>query len=257
MKTFSLVLGSGGVKGIAHLGVLKVLEEKNLKPDIVIGSSMGALIGAFYCAGFKSDEIKKLLLESRSLRLIDFSGFKESILHGNKIDVFLKKHLNLDFKELKTPLIVNAIDLKTGTEIKINKGKVREAVRASISIPGVFKPVKKDDMILIDAGFTDPIPFKFIPKSKKVLVVDVVSSLLTLNQDFKLFDVLRQSFYITQKNAASRTKALFLKTKQKPNKLLYLQLDLSKYSVFSFLEKDKEYEKIIVFGYKKAKALLK
>jgi NTE family protein len=255
MKNFSLVLGSGGIKGIAHLGVLKRLEEKQLIPDVVIGSSMGALVGAFYCVGFKSDEIKELLFKSRSLKLIDFSGFKESLIHGNKIDAFLKKHLDLDFKDLKIPLIVNAIDLRSGAEIKLNKGKVYEAVRASISIPGVFKPVEKDNMVLVDAGFTDPIPFKFIPKSKQVIVVDVSSALMNLDSNIKLFDILRQSFYITQKNAATRTKILFLKTSKKPKKLTYLELDLSNYSVFSFMENNKEYEKIINFGYKKAKEL--
>lgn len=251
MKNFTLVLGSGGIKGLAHIGILKYLEEINETPDLIIGSSMGALVGALYCNGYSSEKIKELLLTSRSLKLLDFSLFNESLIGGKKIDDFLKKHLDLDFKDLKIPLIVNALNIKNGEEIKLDSGKVWEAVRASISIPGVFKPVNKDNMILVDAGFTIPTPVNFIPKSKKVIVIDVVSALLELDNP-NLLDVLRQSLYVSQKNAAQRTKELFLE-QSKFDEFIYVKVDLAKYFALNFLKKDEEYIKIINKGYDYAK----
>ncbi len=257
MKNFSLILGSGGVKGLAHIGVLRYLEEINLKPEVIIGSSAGSLIGALKAKGLDSREIQELLLTSRSLKLLDFSNFKESIMHGKKINAFLEKHLNLDFDELKIPLIVNAVDLKTGKEVKLNKGLVCEAIRASISIPGVVKPVKRDDMLLVDAGFTDPLPFQYVPRSKKVLAVDVSSSLLKLDDNPSIIAILRQSFYITQNNAATRTKKLYFSSNLAPENFKYLKLDLSKHDMLNFIQKDEDYKQIISYGYETAKKELK
>ncbi len=164
-KKIGLALGGGSARGMAHIGVLYALEEYGIPIDMISGTSAGALIGSAYAAGVPLDIIKTSVLKWGSklglLRLADIQFFKAGLFGGDRVDkLFLDVVGDPDFSELKIPLSVVAMDLNTGEEVVFEKGNVRNAVRASFSIPGVFVPVKYRDRYLIDGSVVDPVPVK-------------------------------------------------------------------------------------------------
>lgn len=164
-KKIGLALGGGSARGMAHIGVLYALEEYGIPIDMISGTSAGALIGSAYAAGVPLDVIKTSVLKWGSklglLRLADVQFFKAGLFGGDRVDkLFLDVVGDPDFSELKIPLSVVAMDLNTGEEVVFEKGNVRNAVRASFSIPGVFVPVKYRDRYLIDGSVVDPVPVK-------------------------------------------------------------------------------------------------
>lgn len=160
-KKIGLALGSGALKGLAHVGVIKVLEENNIPIDFIAGTSIGALVGAIYAYFGNSRVLESIVLESdlkSSLGFLD-PTLKKGFLRGEKIMRFFKKYVKAkDFNELKKPLAVIATNLKTGEAKIIKKGDLVSAIRASISVPVVFQPVKREGEFLIDGGMTMPVP---------------------------------------------------------------------------------------------------
>lgn len=163
-KKTALVLSSGAARGLAHIGVIKAMEEGGIYPDLIVGSSIGALVGACYAKNKDMSEFEKIVLETdwkRALDLADFSFglMPKGIIHGEKITKLLKTILgDITFTELKIPLIAVATDLETGEEIAIKDGLVIDAVRASISMPAIFVPVRFRNKFLIDGGIVNPVP---------------------------------------------------------------------------------------------------
>jgi NTE family protein len=165
-RTIGLALSSGGAKGIAHVGVLKVLLEEGVPIDMVAGSSAGSLFGALYCAGWPIDDIIQFALDLR--KLIRFRGglwdpylppLFYGLLTGKRTRNFLDRTLKGQaFANLRTPLYVVATDITAGEEVVFDKGSVAEAVRASIGIPGVFVPWKWRNRYLVDGGVVNPVP---------------------------------------------------------------------------------------------------
>jgi len=172
-----LALGSGAARGLAHIGVLKALIEKGISIDIIAGSSMGALVGACYARKGEIAGLEELVLKTdwkQLVRLADpnlalmFKGF----IHGQKVKELLWAIIgDIEFKDLKIPLAVVATDANTGEEVIIEEGSVVEAVRASISIPAIFMPVKFRDSFLIDGGIVDPVPVKVVKDMGATFVV--------------------------------------------------------------------------------------
>ena len=171
-----LALGSGGAKGLAHIGVIKVLEENNTPIDFIAGSSIGALIGGFYSATKDIKQIEEIALSTnwrQVLSLIDPS-LRQGLISGEKIKKFIENHIGkIRFQDLKIPLSVIATDLKTGETISINQGEVASAIRASISFPLVFKPVKWKSRLLADGGLSLPVPVEIVRKMGAELVIAV------------------------------------------------------------------------------------
>ncbi len=165
-RTIGLALSSGGAKGIAHVGVLKVLVEEHVPIDMVAGSSAGSLFGALYCAGWPIDDIVEFALNLR--KTIRFRGglwdpylppFFYGLLSGKRTRNFLDRILKgMAFANLRTPLYVVATDITASEEIVFEKGLVAEAVRASIGIPGVFVPWRWRNRYLVDGGVVNPVP---------------------------------------------------------------------------------------------------
>ena len=160
-KTISLVLGSGGARGYAHIGVIESLESKGYEIKAISGSSMGALIGGLYAAG-KLEAYKEWVL---SLDFIDTIKLVEiSLSDGGMVNIesVYKKIEELigDIKieELPVTYMAVASDIKNHKKIWFKEGKLIDAIRASIAIPTVFSPVVKNDMVLVDGGVMDPLP---------------------------------------------------------------------------------------------------
>lgn len=159
-----LALGSGAARGIAHIGVIKALEEAHIPVDFIAGTSMGSLVGACYAADAQISALEEIALTSnvrKLAKLLDpqFSLFRTGLLHGGKIEKFLKELIgNKNISDCSIPYAAVAADLKTGSEIVINEGPLIAAVRASIAIPGVFIPIYHHGMYLVDGGTVNPVP---------------------------------------------------------------------------------------------------
>lgn len=172
-----LTLGSGAARGLSHIGVVKALIEKNVRIDMISGTSMGALVGAHlaHYGTISGLEESTLAVDFKNLlRLADpdffllFKGF----VAGNKVEEFLKMIIgDVEFKDLKIPLWVVASDIRTGEEVIINEGSVVKAVRASISMPVVFTPFQYLNRILVDGGISNPLPVDVLRRAGAQFVI--------------------------------------------------------------------------------------
>lgn len=157
-----LALGSGAARGLAHIGVLKVLEESKIPVDIIAGTSMGALIGAMYAAGVPITQMEEVALniDWRSMaKLLDPILPTSGLTDGNKLVSFIAELLPArEFIDLKQTLAVTATDINTGEAIIIKQGDLLEALRASLAFPGIFSPVRFGQRFLVDGGLCKPIP---------------------------------------------------------------------------------------------------
>jgi NTE family protein len=160
-KKLGLALGGGGALGLAHIGVLRVLEENGLAPDVVAGTSIGAVMGAAYVF----DKLERVEAAARAvnwlevMRLTDLQFGKSGLLRGDAISREVRKYIgNATFDETDRPFAVVAADLATDEEVTIRSGSVADGIRASISLPGIFAPVSRDGRLLIDGGMKNPVP---------------------------------------------------------------------------------------------------
>ena len=157
-----LALGGGSARGLAHIGVLEVLEKENIPFDMIAGTSAGALIGALYACGSSAVEIKKTITSVSLIdraRMIDLALPKTGLIAGERIKKMLKELIGeAEFNDLRIPFSCVATDIVTGEEVVIDHGSVVEAVRASISIPAVFTVVKYEGRFLVDGGLSNPVP---------------------------------------------------------------------------------------------------
>lgn len=157
-----LALGSGAARGLAHIGVLKVLEEARIPIDVITGTSMGAFIGAMYAAGVPVVQMEKVALEIdwfSMARLLDPVLPTSGLTDGKKLVSFMAELLPARaFSDLRMPLAVTATDINTGEAIIIRQGDLLEALRASLAFPGIFLPVRFGNRLLVDGGLCNPIP---------------------------------------------------------------------------------------------------
>ena len=163
-----LALGSGAARGLAHIGIIKALKEKNIPIDMIAGSSMGALVGACYARSGEITDLEEIVLRmdwKQLARLADpnLALLFKGVIHGKKVKEILRTLIgDVEFKDLKIPLAVVATDVSTGEEMIIKEGSVIEAVRASVSIPAIFMPVKLNNRFLMDGGIVNPVPVNVV-----------------------------------------------------------------------------------------------
>jgi NTE family protein len=154
-----LALGGGFARGMAHIGVLKVLEEANIPIRYVAGSSVGALIGAIYCAGTPVSKMEEIASRVRRRHFAQLTISRYGFLSNRRIVKFLNRILSVGtFEELKVPLAVTATEIATGKPVVLRSGPLGEAVRASCAYPGVFSPVVAGGRSLMDGALTHPVP---------------------------------------------------------------------------------------------------
>ena len=161
MKKFALVLGGGSSKGYAHIGVLKVLERYNIRPDLIVGTSMGALVGGLYAKGKSAEELERMTSKINSLGSFDLFSmiFKDNIININKVKkVISSEFLDTKIEECDTEFVAIATELYTGKEKRFTSGPMIDGVMASISIPGVFPRVKIEDEYYCDGGIINNLP---------------------------------------------------------------------------------------------------
>ncbi len=174
-RRLALVLGSGSARGWAHIGVIRGLEEAGISPQIVCGTSIGALVGAAYAAG-ELDRFERWVC-SLSVRdvvsLMDFH-LNGGMLKGERLMSFFQQHfMDCPIEALKLPFAAVATDLHTGQEVWLRQGSTTEAVRASIALPGLFSPVWLQQRLLVDGGLVNPVPVTLARAMDADLVVAV------------------------------------------------------------------------------------
>ena len=173
-----LALGSGAARGLAHIGVLEVLQQEGIPIDIITGTSAGALIGALYASSLDTSKIKQLALDvahKRLIPLVDPSLPKTGLIKGQKIKELISQSIGGDiaFSDLKIPFACIATDIDTGEEVVIDHGSVAEAVRASISIPAVFTLTKWEGRYLVDGNLVNPVPVNILKRMGADLTIAV------------------------------------------------------------------------------------
>jgi NTE family protein len=157
----ALVLGGGGARGFAHVGVLRVLEQEKIPIDLLVGASAGSLIGAIYADVADSFELESIAWQVEKDEIVDWSlfGSARGPVTGNALEEFVKKHVRAPtIEQLRLPFVAVATDLRTGQEVVFDRGPVAVAVHASSAIPGIFRPVIHEGRSLVDAGVIDPVP---------------------------------------------------------------------------------------------------
>lgn len=172
----ALVLGGGGCRGYGHIGVIRVLEQNGLRPDIVVGSSAGSLVGAFYAAGFSAGEIERIGLRMSPNILRDWIFPKLGLFGGDGIARFVRERIRVrDIESLPTRFAAVATDLRTGELVLLERGNLGLAVQASSSAPGLLEPVKLGGRVLVDGNFAAPVPVDAARRlgASRVIAVDV------------------------------------------------------------------------------------
>jgi NTE family protein len=220
-KKIGLALSGGAARGLAHLGVIQVLREEKIYVDMIAGTSAGAVMGAVFASGQDIDRMMEQALDAgwkRLAPLIDPSFPKSGFIKGRKITTLLTSFVggNIRFSDLKIPLACVATDIDTGEEVVINSGPVPEALRASISIPGIFTVVKREGRHLVDGGLTTPVPVNVVRQmgADFIIAVNVNPDIsnrmgktsqkrIQAHKEPNIFQVMIQSIYITT-NAVAR-----------------------------------------------------
>lgn len=181
----ALALGGGGLKGFAHIGVLKVLEENNIPIDAIAGSSIGALVGGLYAEGLRAKDIEDAVLHENWRKLFLDPSLSEGLIKGKKIEKYIRSLIGgKRFSDTHIPLAITATDLETAELLVLKDGDVASAIRASIAIPIIFKPLKKNGRFLVDGGFSLPVPaYLAQAKSPRSVLVSV-----NLHEDYALVE---------------------------------------------------------------------
>ncbi|RBH59533.1 MULTISPECIES: patatin-like phospholipase family protein [Pseudomonas] len=242
-----LVLSGGAARGLAHIGVLKALEEQGIKIDAIAGTSMGAVIGGLYASGYKIDELEKLALgidwkqalsdappredipfrrkqddrdflvkQQLSFRDDGSLGLPLGVIQGQNLALLLESTLahasgTRDFDKLPIPFRAVATDIASGEKVVFRRGHLPQVVRASMSIPAVFAPVELDGRLLVDGGMTDNIPLDVVREMGVdiAVVVDIGTPLRSRKQLATVVDVLNQSITLmTRRNSEEQLATL-------------------------------------------------
>ena len=220
-KKLGLALGSGGSRGIAHIGFLQALEEAGIKADFVTGCSMGSIVGACYCAGIPMEEVKKrtLGLKLSHIATLNINPIRANgIFRMNKARKILEEYLgDKTFADLEIPFLCVATDIVAGKIVRLSEGNVIDAIIASSSIPGAFVPVEKDKMLLVDGGILERVPTSELLDmgAEVVVAVDVLGDLTVKKITNNMVDTLLRCIDIvdtrnTQKKRRARSKSIDL-----------------------------------------------
>jgi len=176
MKNVALVLGSGGARGLTHIGAIEELEHQGYTITSISGASMGSVVGGVYAAGHLP-EFKKWICNLDRLgvySLMDFTLTTQGFIKGDKVFNEIKKFVNhKNIEELNIPFVAVAVDIASGKQKVFDSGDLFSAIRASVAIPSVLTPVYLDDAVLVDGGVMNPLPMDAVKRSNNDIMVAV------------------------------------------------------------------------------------
>jgi NTE family protein len=201
-----VALGGGFARGIAHIGVLKGLEEEGIPVRAVTGTSVGALIGAVYCSGLSPAELEEVAYSCRFTTFARWTVSRYGFASNDRMVTFLDRVLKVKtFEELKIPLGVTATDFNTGDGVVFHSGSIIDPVRASCAYPGMFLPVEIRGRYLVDGMLSHPVPTRPLREmgADRVIAVHLKGTWASAGPPRHLFDVIGQSFAIAQDSMSS------------------------------------------------------
>jgi len=199
--TVGLALGSGGARGFAHIGVLKVFEAHGIQCDLLAGSSMGSLIAALYANGIEPHMMEKLAMNLKRKHWLDVIVPNLGFVAGDKIKQLIRLLTHgKKIEELDKELAIVATDIETGERVVFREGPVDQAVRASISIPGIFVPERVGDRLLVDGGVIDRVPITVVREMGADIVIAIdVAQFDTKMKVASIFDVIAQTIDVMER----------------------------------------------------------
>ena len=204
--SLGLALGGGAARGIAHIGVIKVLQEEDIAVSCVAGTSIGAVVGAFYCAGKSWKEMWDITQDISWGELVQptFSGM--GLVKTSRLEKMLVEHLGeITFKDLQIPLTTVAVNILTAEPVLFRDGPVARAARASASIPGIFEPIETENgELLVDGGVADNLPSRVVREmgARTVLAVDLNRQSADGKKPRNLVDVTFRTFAVLMWNTS-------------------------------------------------------
>ncbi len=172
----AVVLGGGGSKGFAHIGVLKVLEAQRIPIHMVVGTSAGSLVGSLYASGKSAFQLQEIALKMDSDKVIDYDWkiWSGGLIKGDKLENFINAHVkNIPIERLKIPFYAVATNIATGDEVVFARGNTGMAVRASCSVPAVFQPFKIGNITYVDGGVVSPVAVDVARRNGADIVIAV------------------------------------------------------------------------------------
>lgn len=210
MKKLGLALGGGGARGCSHIGIIKSLTSAGIKIDYLAGTSIGSVVGAALASG-DIDRFEEYLLEVKwtdVVKYFDPGVPYRGLFKGNKLVKLLKELISRKkFTQLNQPLMVVATNLETGEEVRIDRGNVVDALRASIAIPGIFTPFKKGRQYLIDGGVVNPMPVDVVQNMGADVVIAVDLS----------YEFIKEKLKYKKRKELSKNPILDWLTPERPN----------------------------------------
>lgn len=241
-----LVLSGGGARGFAHLGVIQALNDAGIFPDIISGTSAGALVGVLYADGYSPKEILHLMNPGSRLDFMRPTLPREGLLQISGIVKILKSHLHAKtFEELKMPLYVSATDLNNGKAVYFSEGDLLDPVIASASIPVLFQPVIINNTYYVDGGVLDNLPLLPIENKCRFLIGSFVNPVGYIEKISGLINIAERTFMLSMSKEITE--------KAKKFDLFIAPVELRNYKI---LDPDKA-EELFSIGYKATKEKLK
>jgi NTE family protein len=194
----SLVLGAGSAKGFAHIGVLKVFEAQQIPIHMIVGTSAGSLVGSLYAYGYSAFRLQEVALSLEKGDILDFTLPDRGFIRGEKLSEFVNKMTNnTPLEQMKIPFYAVATDIQNGQEVVFGRGNTGTAVRASCSVPGVFRPVRIGDRMYVDGGVVSPVPVEAAQRHGADVIISVdISSQVESAKPESIVDTLLQSIDI-------------------------------------------------------------
>lgn len=238
-RRIGLALGGGAAKGMAHIGVLKAMEENGLDIEYISGTSIGALVASYYAFGKSIDSLEAISKDMSFSSLIGFKLQKQGIFSTKSVKEMIIRDLGeVYIEQARIPLAICATDIKTGEQVVLTEGKLADAVCASMAVPGVFIPVEMHGRTLVDGGITENVP---------VSVLDKMGAGITIAVDLNGCPHYQEPKDIIAIMGNAIDIAIDLRTKEQVSKAdLILSMDLAN---FSRMGNEKEFEQLRQLGY--------
>ena len=259
----------GGARGLAHIGILDVLQKNGLSPDVVVGTSMGAVIGGFFAAGFSPVKLKEMMeelsldnfierpnlpfLPKKPYGIIDFflldtyrTRLQKKLSHDkeDKIEKYLRSTVGeICIENLPVKFACNAVDLVSGKEIVFEEGKLYKALRATISLPVVFEPLRMDDMLLVDGGVLNNAPVETARKlgADKTVLVDIHRPLKEVSTQ-----EIKNTFQLIQRMVETMAADVTIEKIKQADFVVRVDLDIDSFDFSSPLELIKAGELVMI-----------
>lgn len=208
MGKIGLALGGGAVLGAAHVGVLKAIEELDIKVDYISGTSIGAFVGVLFAFGKSWKDIEKIANELKWMHISGISLSKYGLISNEKLGELLIEHLgDKNIEDALIPLSIVTTDITNGEKVVLTKGSIANAVMASTAIPGIFQPVNLNDKILVDGGVVENVPTSTVRKMGAEYVIGVdLNAFHHAQKPNNIFDIIINSFhFLIQKSDKLQT----------------------------------------------------